>query len=105
MHRRIKLDQVVYLLVLVYTSHKKIAGSQGWQEFWQLTSLTELIMFISSASGFYLLSFLGYYAGHTFSYARQLLVNVRVSGLCASNHNWDGFRVARSRAAASGWHN
>jgi hypothetical protein len=101
MHRRIKLDQVVYLLVVVYTSHQKIADSQGRQEFWQLTSLTELIMFISSASGFYLLSFLGYYAGHALLYARQLLVNVPVSGLCTSNHNGDVYGVARSGAVAS----
>jgi hypothetical protein len=100
MHRRIKLDQAVYLLAGMYTSHEKIADSRGWLEFLQLPNLTEMIMFISSASDFYLLAFLGYYAGHALLYAQQLLVNMRGSGLFTPNHNRDAFSVERPGAVA-----
>jgi len=56
--RKVKLDQAVYILVGVYISHKKIEDSQGWHEGVQLPSQTGMIMFIDSASSFYLLPFL-----------------------------------------------
>jgi hypothetical protein len=61
MYRITKLGRVVFPLARVNTSSEKIADSRG---FLQLPSLTGMIMFISRASGFYLLSFSGYYAGH-----------------------------------------
>jgi hypothetical protein len=42
----------------VHASYEKIADSWGWQELLQLPGLTGMIMFISSASSFYLLSLL-----------------------------------------------
>jgi len=72
----VQVRSVVCSLAGVHASREEIADSRGWQEFLQLLSLTEMFMYIGSASGFYLLSFPRNYAGHSLLYAWQLLVNM-----------------------------
>ena len=78
--KEVKVDHVVCPLAGVHISYEMIANSRGWHKEVQLPSLSEMIMFISSASSFDLLSFTGYYAGFC-----EGIIAVRYSGMAVDS--------------------
>jgi len=87
----VQVRSVVCSLAGVHASCGKITDSRGWKGFFQPPSHTGMFMYISSVSGIYRLSILETMQDkYAWVHARQLIVNMRFSGLLTPTHNGPG---------------